>query len=80
MLEEALHELERRLGVRPGDGLQLAAASALVRLPFDPGWPLLILGDAVAAPASGSASAFDAPVLPGRHARPPEVPAILGAL
>jgi tetrapyrrole methylase family protein/MazG family protein len=80
VLEEALHDLERRLGVRPRDGLQVAAASALLRLPFDPGWPLLILGDAVAAPASGSASAFDAPVLPGRHARPPQVTAILGAL
>jgi len=83
VLEAALHELERRLGVRPGDGLQVAAASSLVRLPFDPGWPLLILGEAPTAPAvpaSGSASAFDAPVLPGRHARPPEVAAILGAL
>jgi tetrapyrrole methylase family protein/MazG family protein len=62
VLEDALRDLERRLGVRPGDGLQVAGTTALARRPVDPGWPLLILGPSVPAPADAPASApADAP-------------------
>jgi MazG family protein len=88
MLEAALDDLERRLGVNLEDGLQVVGTAALARRPVDPGWPLLIFvpvgpasidrkasGQAAPAPAS-----FDPPVLPGRHGHGADAADILGAL
>jgi tetrapyrrole methylase family protein/MazG family protein len=92
VLEDALRDLERRLGVRPGDGLQVAGLSALARRPVDPGWPLLILGQpapvpadaparaSAATPPSPSTAAFEPAVLPGRHAHGADLASVLDAL
>ena len=78
MIEAALRDLEARLGVTVADGLQVVSAEALPRRPFDPGWGLLIVASAGSS-APGDRP-FEPPVLPGRHARPPEPLAILSAL
>jgi MazG family protein len=91
VLEDALRDLERRLGVRPADGLQLVGTAALGRRPVDPGWPLLILGtpsspeagttpELPRTPDAGPAPTFDPPALPGRGAHGTAPAAILGAL
>ena len=86
MLEDALRDLERRFAVRPADGLQVVGAASLARRPIDPGWPLLILSEGIPASAPDLAaeavagSSFAPLVLPGRHARPADPAAVLGAL
>ena len=60
------------------DGIQVLTAEALPRLPFDPGWGLLIVPMAATSP-SGTRP-FEPPVLPGRHARPADPVAVLAAL
>jgi tetrapyrrole methylase family protein / MazG family protein len=95
MIEAALRDLESRYGVTAADGLQVVTAASLPRLPFDPGWGLLIVPAAdIAAPtvasvptnldasaeAGPSGAAFEPAVLPGRHARPSEPLAVLSAL
>jgi tetrapyrrole methylase family protein / MazG family protein len=76
MIERLLTEVERRTGRAPGEGLQIASPSSLLRLPFDPGLPLLIVADQPGAdpPATqprvsgqGDSVPFDPAVLPGRH-------------
>lgn len=76
MIERLLAEVERRTGRAPGEGLQIASPSSLLRLPFDPGLPLLIVPDQPgedrpapqpSAPDEGSSGPFDPAVLPGRH-------------
>ena len=79
MLAEALGDLERRYGVRPEDGLQVVGLAALARRPFEPGWPLLILGGG-GGPNRGEATAFDPAVLPGRHGHGSDASAVLTAL
>jgi tetrapyrrole methylase family protein/MazG family protein len=49
-------------GLDPGDGVQIVAVTRVASVPFDPGLPLILLGD-------GRGSAPERPVLPGRHAR-----------
>ncbi|MGH2407664.1 MAG: nucleoside triphosphate pyrophosphohydrolase [Candidatus Limnocylindrales bacterium] len=78
MLEEALSDLERRFGVMPEDGLQIVGLSALVRRPFEPGWPLLIVGGGGV--LRGDTAGFDPPALPGRHAHGTDAATLLGAL
>ena len=96
MIDALVEELERRHGLHPSDGLQVLGVAGLVRRPFDPGWPLLLLpaaeapapADPPAAAAGGPAVAeppaspppFDPPVLPGRHARPADPLTVLRAL
>jgi len=65
-LADLLSGLADHHGWQPSDGLQVLTADSLVRQPFDPGIPLLILavaGEAEAAEDEGYAP----PVLPGRH-------------
>lgn len=49
-------------GIDPAAGVQVVAARRMPSTPFDPGWPLLLLGEA---PGPDG----DVPVLAGRHAR-----------
>ncbi len=71
-----LEQLEQRHGVRAADGVQLLSADALVRRPFDPGWPLVI----VAGEPRSDATVDRFAVLPGRHARSARPLEILCAL
>ena len=63
-----LRELEERYGLVPADGLQLLSASSLLRRPFDPGWPVVLV------PASQDAAAAlavpAAPTVPAALAVP----------
>ncbi|CAN5816928.1 hypothetical protein BH24CHL6_BH24CHL6_17160 [soil metagenome] len=66
-MQQLLDELESRYAIRAADGLQLLGPRTLVRRPFDPGLPMLLLpGDG---PPAAPADAFQPDVLPGRHAR-----------
>jgi len=49
-------------GLDPGEGVQIVAAARVASVPFDPGLPLILLGD------DGEPSR-EPHVLPGRHAR-----------
>ncbi len=90
MIEGALRDLEIRLGLTVGDGLQVVTAATLARRPFDPGWGLLIVPETrlaagrEAGPEAAAGSTVSPPflpsVLPGRHARPADPLAILAAL
>jgi MazG family protein len=92
VIDALLAEVERRHGIRPGDGIQVLSAGALLRRPFDPGWPVLVVSDAAAQDATSrwaptvtertdaEAPAFRPPLLPGRHARPADPLALLRAL
>lgn len=81
MIAELLAEVEQRTGLGIADGIQIASPAALVRLPFDPGWPLLVLAETPPAPgslpdpgpSSPDGAAFRAVALPGRgvHATDP---------
>ena len=59
-LHDLLDELSGRLGIDPGRGVQLARAAELVRIPVDPGLPLLII------PAADEPTAGAGTTLPGR--------------
>ncbi len=85
--EGLLEELEARHAVRLHDGLQVLGPAALLRRPFDPGLPLLLLPDRSDDIARDSgpkddpgASPFDPPVLPGRAAHGSDAAALLRAL
>ena len=94
MIEPLLRRAEDRHGVRAGDGLQLLTPEALLRQPFDPGWPVLLLpaplvteepsasdeGSASGGPVGASDGRLHPPILPGRHARAAEPVALLRAL
>ncbi|MBA2556547.1 MAG: nucleoside triphosphate pyrophosphohydrolase [Chloroflexi bacterium] len=65
-MTEQLFSGLRCYGVRAADGIQIVSASALVRRPIDPGWPLLLVPDetfveAAGAGANPSASAGASP-------------------
>ena len=64
MIERLVAEAEQRLGRGLAEGLQIVGPAALTAVPFDPGWPLLIVTEV------GQPSRV-APPLPGRtvHAR-----------
>jgi tetrapyrrole methylase family protein / MazG family protein len=66
-MQQLLDELETRHAVRALDGLQLLAPAALVRKPFDPGLPMLLLPGRPSPPSAEEG--FRPDVLPGRHAR-----------
>jgi tetrapyrrole methylase family protein/MazG family protein len=64
-------ELQRRFGTDPADGLQIISTASAVRVPFDPGVPVLLLP----APAEDVESA-----LPGRAAHASDIGEVLRAL
>ena len=75
MIERLVAEAAGRLGRGLADGLQVVGPAALVAVPFDPGWPLLIVPD-----PAGSGAAPTAPPLPGRAAHAADAAALLQAL
>jgi tetrapyrrole methylase family protein/MazG family protein len=44
-MQALIDEIERRFGLRPIDGLQILSTANALRLPFDPGIPLVLLPD-----------------------------------
>ncbi|HUG47108.1 MAG TPA: nucleoside triphosphate pyrophosphohydrolase [Candidatus Limnocylindria bacterium] len=78
-MQGLLDELQARHGVRAHDGLQLLGVSALVRRPFDPGLPILVLPDGTLG-TQVDPPGFQPPVLPGRHAHGSDPAALLRAL
>ncbi len=68
MIDELLAEAERRHALQLADGVQLLAASALVRRPFDPGLPLVLVPTGEAPVPTEQAEAFQSDTLPGRDA------------
>jgi MazG family protein len=68
-MDQLLAELEARFGIDPADGLQILSPAAIVRRPFDPGLPLLLLPDRAGQAVIEQADGFQPAVLPGRQAR-----------
>src|SRR5687767_14458025 len=67
-MDELLREIESAHGVRFADGLQLMSATALLRRPFDPAMPVLLLGDVAGDAAPGAGATDPRAVVPGRQA------------
>jgi tetrapyrrole methylase family protein / MazG family protein len=61
-MQQLIDELDRRFGVRPADGLQILSADGLLRMPFDPGIPVLVV------PTTDGRGGVGEAVLPGRQA------------
>lgn len=74
-----LDEASARHGVDPAAGLQLASAAALLRRPFDPGLPLLIVPEGSGQPST-DAPTFDPAALAGRQAHAGDATELLRAL
>jgi tetrapyrrole methylase family protein / MazG family protein len=78
-MHELLLELESVHGVRAADGLQLISPLALVKRPFEPGLPVLLIPESQGS-ATGADAAFEPPVVPGRHAHGADPAGMLRAL
>ena len=81
-MHDWLGEAASRFGVEAAGGVQLMSAPALLRRPFDPGLPLLIVPAAMAkpAPADATGADFEPPALAGRHAHAADAATLLRAL
>lgn len=71
-MQQLIGELERRFGVRAQDGLQILSSDAALRVPFEPGIPLLLV------PAVGAGQAGEAAA--GRQAHSSDIGELLRAL
>jgi tetrapyrrole methylase family protein / MazG family protein len=78
-MHRLLEEATARFGVDPADGVQLLAAAALVRRPFDPGLALIVVPGGVPAPASDP-PVFEPAALPGRQAHAADPAELLQAM
>ena len=70
-MHRLLEEATARFGLDPAEGVQLIAASALARRPFDPGMALIVVpgpADRAAATPTGEPVIFEPTALPGRQA------------
>jgi len=74
-MQPLIDEIERRFGLRPTDGLQILSTASALRLPFDPGIPLVLLPEDAHATSEGNVEG-----LPGRAAHSADVGQLLRAL
>lgn len=68
-MQQLITEIETRLGISAGDGLQILTPAALVHRPFDPAMAVLLVPESSARPHEpAAADEFDPEQLPGRAA------------
>jgi MazG family protein len=77
---DTLADLLQRWAVDPADGLQVVSAGRLPATAIDPTVALVLLPTRARHPAPADPDGGRFPVLPGRHAHPPDPLAILGLL
>jgi tetrapyrrole methylase family protein/MazG family protein len=71
-MQQLIEELERRFGIHAEDGLQILSSDAALRIPFEPGMPLLLV------PALGAGQAGEAAA--GRQAHSSDIGELLRAM
>src|SRR5215213_4074511 len=73
-MQELIDELERRFGIRAADGLQILSFEAALRVPFEPGIPLVLVSDGSDRDPDGAAA------VPGRQAHSADLGRLMSAV